>query len=315
MKKIKYLFLLIFSFCAASTNFLINNYVTDPTNVLSAQTKEILIKKLENFEKTDSTQLFVVILNSIGNQPIESYSYNLAQFNKIGTSQHNNGIMLLVAMKERQIRLEVGKGLEHVLTDTLSGHIVDHEISPFFAQKKFDEGALRGVDAIVKVTRGEYINHSKNHNPNDTVTLICYFLIISLMIGFLVDRERYEEQLKLPEEKRRQNGFFGYSPFVRIFNWFFFWSGVALLILGKKLFNPINLSIFLCFFGFFSIIIALSKKFYTSFFEVKGSTTTTVVFDSRKETTAKSQHKSRSFFSSVRGRGGSFGGGGASGRF
>ncbi len=323
MKKIKYLFFFLFSFCFATANLIFTDYVTDQPNILTEHTKQELRRELASFEKSDSTQLFVVILNSIGNKPIEDYSYHLAQFNKIGTAKHNNGIMLLVAMKERPIRIEVGKGLEYKLTDALSGKIIDNIISPLFAQKKFDEGTLNGVNAIIKATRGEFVNQTNvDHDDKQASILI---LMGILLTGFIIDCNIHQQEQKLPELNRRPYGPFGYAPFVRVFNWFFFWMGLGFLFLGKTILEPINILIFLFFFfTVFLTLIALLKSLYACCFEpfnvermISNNSEVDLKsnFDGRKNHPHKTTKSQGSSIKGTSGRGGSFGGGGASGRF
>jgi uncharacterized protein len=130
--------------------------VTDLAGVLTADQVASLEAKLQELENTDSTQVAVVIIPSLEGESLEDYSIRVADAWKIGQKGRDNGAILLIAMKERKIRIEVGYGLEPTLTDARSSQIWRNEIVPRFRTGDFYGGIDAGVTAIIQTVRGVY---------------------------------------------------------------------------------------------------------------------------------------------------------------
>jgi uncharacterized protein len=124
--------------------------VVDGANILSPATEQALDAKLAGLEKSNSRQLVVVTLPSLGGYEISDYGYQLLRHWGIGQKQINNGAILIVAPNERRVRVEVGYGLEPILTDAFSSVVINTWITPRFKQKDFDGGVTQGVDALVE---------------------------------------------------------------------------------------------------------------------------------------------------------------------
>lgn len=134
----------------------IKKYVVDETGTLSSAQTNDLIAKLISFEKATSNQLIVYIIPSLYGEPIENVSVEIARKNKIGKKDKNNGVLLLVALKDKKIRIEVGYGLEGTLTDALSSQIIRNDLQPAFRAGNYYEGINKAVDDIILATKGEY---------------------------------------------------------------------------------------------------------------------------------------------------------------
>jgi uncharacterized protein len=130
--------------------------VNDYANLLSQQTRSDLEGKLEQLEKSDSTQIVVLTIPSLEGDAIENFSIQVAEKWKIGQKKLDNGVILLIAKNDHKVRIEVGYGLEGKLTDLISGRIIGDIITPNFKNNDFNQGVLQGVDAIVSVVRGEF---------------------------------------------------------------------------------------------------------------------------------------------------------------
>ena len=124
--------------------------VVDGANILSPQTEQALTQKLAALEATNSRQLVVVTLASLDGYEISDYGYQLGRHWGIGQGKLNNGALLIVAPKERRVRIEVGYGLEPILTDAMSSVIINTRITPRFRQNDYDGGVTAGVDALVE---------------------------------------------------------------------------------------------------------------------------------------------------------------------
>ncbi len=130
--------------------------VTDLAGVLTAEQSASLEEKLRQFEVTDSTQIAVLIIPGLEGEPLEDFSERVATAWRLGQKGRDNGALLLIAMKERRVRIEVGYGLEPTLTDIRSRHIIQDEILPAFKQQHYYEGIDAGVTAIMQTVRGVY---------------------------------------------------------------------------------------------------------------------------------------------------------------
>jgi uncharacterized protein len=125
--------------------------VTDETNTLSAPDRQALEAKLADWEQRTGNQLVVLLVPSTKPEPIESYSIRVAEAWKIGRKGQDNGAIFVVAKDDHKMRIEVGYGLEGVLTDVTSHRIIDENVAPLFRQNKFAEGVNAAVDRIIAV--------------------------------------------------------------------------------------------------------------------------------------------------------------------
>src|SRR5476651_1729340 len=125
--------------------------IVDQANIIPAATRSAIEQKLADLEAKSSIQLVVATVASLEGQEIEPYANELFRNWKLGEKTKNNGVLLLVAPKERRVRIEVGYGLEGTLTDALSKVIIANAITPRFKAGDFNGGIARGVDDIITV--------------------------------------------------------------------------------------------------------------------------------------------------------------------
>ena len=130
--------------------------VNDLAGLLTRDQIQTLTTKLADLEATDSTQMAVLIIPSLEGEALEDYSERVASAWKLGVRGNDNGVLLLIAMKERSVRIEVGYGLEAALTDALSRRIIENEIVPGFRQGNYYQGIDDGVTAVIEAVRGVY---------------------------------------------------------------------------------------------------------------------------------------------------------------
>jgi uncharacterized protein len=135
--------------------------IVDQANIIPQQTREALEPKLTELEQKSGIQLVVATVNSLEGQEIEPYANELFRFWKLGEKTKNNGVLLLVAPKERRVRIEVGYGLEGTLTDALSAVIIANAITPRFKTGDYGGGITRGVDDIITVLTTDESEWSK----------------------------------------------------------------------------------------------------------------------------------------------------------
>ncbi|MBI4804615.1 MAG: TPM domain-containing protein [Desulfovibrio sp.] len=132
------------------------SHVNDYADFISPQVRQELEEALKALETNDSTQVVVLTVPDLQGHPLEDFSIKVAQTWGLGRQGKDNGVLVVLAKAERKVRIEVGRGLEGVLTDALAGRIIDQEMIPRFKNQDFDGGVLAGVKAIVQVVKGEY---------------------------------------------------------------------------------------------------------------------------------------------------------------
>ena len=123
--------------------------VVDDAHVLSPQTQAELTEKLAALEQANSRQLVVVTLPSLGGDEIDDYGYRLLRAWGIGQKATNNGALFIVVPSEHKVRVEVGYGLEGVLTDALSSVILQRAVLPKFRAGDVQGGIVDGTDALI----------------------------------------------------------------------------------------------------------------------------------------------------------------------
>jgi uncharacterized protein len=133
-----------------------NVRVHDEAHVLSQQTIDQLEKLLAQYEDSTSNQIAILIINTLDNEVLEEYSLRVAETWKLGQKDKDNGVLLLIAVEDHKMRIEVGKGLEGVLTDALSNRIIRNEMAPAFRRADFDGGVTAAINGIVAAIGGEY---------------------------------------------------------------------------------------------------------------------------------------------------------------
>ena len=128
--------------------------VVDNANLLSPTARASLTAKLASLEDKTGDQIVVATLPTLSGYDIETFANSLFRRWALGQKQMNNGVLLLIAPSERQVRIEVGYGLEGVLTDALSSTIINAIILPNFRQDNFEKGIVEGVAAIADLLTG-----------------------------------------------------------------------------------------------------------------------------------------------------------------
>ena len=134
--------------------------VTDLTGTLTAEQQTALEQKLAAFESAKGSQLAVLIVPTASPEDIQQYSFRVADQWKLGRKQAgaqkvDDGALLAIAKNDRQLWIQVGYGLEGVLTDALCKRITDETITPAFRQGNFYGGIDAGLDQMMKLVQGE----------------------------------------------------------------------------------------------------------------------------------------------------------------
>jgi uncharacterized protein len=129
--------------------------VVDSIGRISAEVETQINSELISFQQSGGPQIAVAVINSTGNATPENYSIDLARTWGIGDKEKDNGVLLLIALEDRTLRIEVGSGVEGELTDVTAGRIVDSVMLPRLRANDVDGAVRDGARAVMQVWRGE----------------------------------------------------------------------------------------------------------------------------------------------------------------
>lgn len=128
-----------------------NRLVNDYVQALTATENRNLEKKLVDFNHRTSTQIAVVLVQSLGGLNIEDAAYKLFNTWGIGQKDKNNGLLILAAIQDRKLRIEVGKGLTDAITNEEAAHIIQEQIVPNFKEAKYYDGLDEATSSLMKL--------------------------------------------------------------------------------------------------------------------------------------------------------------------
>jgi uncharacterized protein len=158
-------------------------YVNDFAGVMSEDAKSSLEAELVAFEKETSNEITVAIVPNLGGDYIENYAVKLFEEWGVGKADKDNGALFLLAIEDREVRIEVGYGLEGALPDSLAQRILDEEVTPHLRNGDYDLGVTAGIRYIAAATKGEYRSDSAMGN----ITWLAdnfFFIIMAVLFGF-----------------------------------------------------------------------------------------------------------------------------------
>lgn len=172
--------------------------VTDLAGILSPSEEARLEENLMAFENETSNQIAVLIINSLDGESIEQYSIQVVDQWQLGTAQKDNGVLLLIAVQDRQVRIEVGYGLEGVLTDLISFQIIRNVIAPQFRNGNYYAGIDQGLRAIMMTTKNEYKGdprQQKNYDVERGKSIASLVFMIIFILIFLCSGKKGRRNL------------------------------------------------------------------------------------------------------------------------
>jgi len=163
--------------------------VTDAARIIPDDVEARLTEKLEALEQQSQRQLVVATIPDLQGYEISDYGYRLGREWGIGSKERNDGVLLIVAPKERKVRIEVGYGLEPVLTDALSWQIINNDIVPRFKDGDMPGGIEAGVDAIVSqltlpADEAQAIAAAASDEPEDEIPWLVIFFMVFILFNF-----------------------------------------------------------------------------------------------------------------------------------
>ncbi|VIO78874.1 hypothetical protein CI1B_75490 [Bradyrhizobium ivorense] len=163
--------------------------VVDQTGTLSSGDVAALTDRLKDLESRKGSQIAVLVVPTTGEETIEQFSLRVAEAWKIGRKKIDDGALLVVAKNDRHLRIEVGYGLEGVLSDVVTHRIIDEYITPKFKAGDFAGGISAGVDRMIGLINGEKLpapepEHWQAPDLVDLANPVAIFAVI-IIAGFL----------------------------------------------------------------------------------------------------------------------------------
>lgn len=167
------------------------NYVSDYANLLSSQQQQTLNLLLSQYEKQTATQIFVGVFSSLEGEFLEDISMRIAEKWKPGQTFKDNGVLFLIFLEDKKMRIEVGYGLESVLTDALARAIIVNEVKPLFLNGEFYQGIYQALKKIILVVSGQmpqdecsqYLDRATKQNRGGG--LLGFLLFIVFIVIFI----------------------------------------------------------------------------------------------------------------------------------
>jgi uncharacterized protein len=152
-----YIFLIYSAAAAAGIPYLTGR-VTDNAQILSPVTRKLISDNLKAHESRTGNQIAVLTIQALDGQSIEDFAVKVFEEWKLGQKGKDNGILVVVAPNDRRMRIEVGYGLEGVMTDLAAGRIIRDVMTPKFKSGDYNGGITDGAFAVVKVLEGGSID-------------------------------------------------------------------------------------------------------------------------------------------------------------
>jgi len=170
-------------------------YFNDYAGVVSKDAAHRFNEQLAQFERETSNQVVVAVWQTMPSQSsIEDFTQRTFEAWRIGQKGTNNGAVLFVFVKDRQMRIQPGYGLEGALTDFTSDQIIRDEIAPHFRNGDYEGGLASGIESIEKAIRGEYKGSGKTHlerrdrTPAPSFLLFVIFVVVLSVVSRVMRR-------------------------------------------------------------------------------------------------------------------------------
>ncbi|HYF67118.1 MAG TPA: TPM domain-containing protein [Ohtaekwangia sp.] len=165
-------------------------WVHDEAKVLSPQTVQQLERLLKHDRDSTSNQIAVYIIPSLEGEDIDDYTFRVFEKWKLGQKGKDNGVLFLIAIQDRKMRIESGMGLEGVLTDLQSSRINRNEVAPHFRNGDYEKGVVAGVIAIMQTIKGEYVNDNPQPQKKKRKNKSIFTVLLILAVIIFLSRRR-----------------------------------------------------------------------------------------------------------------------------
>ncbi|MDD2828766.1 MAG: TPM domain-containing protein [Sulfuricurvum sp.] len=173
--------------------------VVDEAGLLSKAQEQSLADMSGTIERDSTVQVVVVTLKSLDGYDIAEYGYQLARYWKVGQRDEDNGILIMIAPKDRKVRIEIGYGLEAFITDAEAYEMIQSKMLPRFKEKDVYSGIRDTIDAIGTIVSKEYQHDYGAYKPvhMNTFYIVAIALIPFLLIVFLAGTYYFSKQVTI----------------------------------------------------------------------------------------------------------------------
>ncbi|MCD8338661.1 MAG: TPM domain-containing protein [Burkholderiales bacterium] len=165
------------------------DYVADSASLFTPEQRKALWNKIAAFEKKTGSQVAVVVVPSLNGEPIEAYAHRVGVEWKPGRKGIGDGLLIFIAPKEGQVRIDVMQALEGAIPDVLAYRILEEDIIPSFKKGNFYEGVNKGLDSIFKLIEGEnlprpkVVESFKNVDAEEEGIMYLELAIVAIFMG------------------------------------------------------------------------------------------------------------------------------------
>ena len=163
--------------------------VNDLAGALSPEQRAILEQKLVALDDSTSNQIAIVLIKTLNDYPIEDYSVKLFRSWGIGNKKTNNGVLVIAAIDDHKVRIEVGYGLEGAIPDITANSIITNDIVPSFKTENYYQGLNLATNDLSKAAAGEYhVARQRNDDDNSSGGGSLLGIIIIIVIIIIIIR-------------------------------------------------------------------------------------------------------------------------------
>lgn len=215
----------------------LTHWVNDYTGTLSDEESKVISEKLQSLEDSTKVQLVVAIISTTKPESIERFSLNLANRTGIGRKGYDDGLLMLIAKDDRKVRIELGKGINYVISDENAQVIIDDFMVPYFKKGDFYKGIDEGIDALKSHVQVGYLPippHARNY------WMLWFFIPLIIVVEIL-------------------------KRFVKYRGWLLLFSIISAFLLGWLAVNTIIGLALTCFFYLVTFMMLKFPKYRLSF--------------------------------------------------
>lgn len=185
-----------------------DGWVTDLAHLLSPEQERSLEALMESYRQGTTHEIALLTVPSLNGEPIERFALEVGRAWGMGTKEKNNAALLVVSKEDRALRIEVARGLEGNLTDSISGRIIRDVIVPKFRQGDFPGGLRAGIEAMHAAIGGDYGKLPAVRKHDEGLGGFVAILFIAIVIALIIAASRKQRRMG----SRRSP--FGFGPFI-----------------------------------------------------------------------------------------------------
>ena len=159
--------------------------VNDFANVLSPEQQQILEQRLDDLDKSSSNQIAIVTVPDLQGDDESDFANKLFRAWGIGGTKHNNGVLILVGLKEKRVKIEVGYGLEGAIPDITAKHIIEEDIVPHIKEGDFYRAFDEAITSLSKAAVGEYNEKRPDNGGGGGIPIFAIIIIFFVILGII----------------------------------------------------------------------------------------------------------------------------------